>query len=422
MHLALVGLNHRTTPIEIREELAWGPEQCKDARVNLSSHVDEGMLLSTCNRTEIYSLVKNYEHGEEAIFRFLSDYSGVAADTIKPVVYRMKDREAISHLFKVASGLDSMIVGEYEVLGQVRRSLEDAEMAKLLRYPLLNLFQQAVRVGRKVRQDTAISRNALSVSSAAVEMAKKIFVNIEGRKVLVVSAGEAGKLAVEALVKSSVFDVSVTSRTFDKALSLASSLGGKAFPFHQMEEALAQTDIVISCSGAPHYIIERPVIEHVMNHRPERPMLLIDLAVPRDIDPQVKLINKVFLYDIDGLNDICDQNRSQREREIGKAEAVVESEVDKFMLWWESLDTVPTIAGLLTKAEDIRRSQLEKALPKIKGLTEEDQAQIDAMTKAMIKKIFHDPIMFLKNNSNGSGSQYVKSVRELFKLDKAPEQ
>lgn len=414
MHLILTGLNHRTTPLEIREKLAWGPEQCKEARVSLLNRVNEGMVLSTCNRTEIYSLVD--EKGKEAVFDFLSDYSGLALESVKPFLYHMRDRDAVSHLFKVASGLDSMIVGEYEVLGQVRRALEDAEAAKVLHYPLLNLFHQAVRVGRKVRQETAISRNALSVSSAGVELAKKIFVNVEGRKVLVISAGEAGRLAMEALIKSSVFNVMVISRTFDKALSLASSWGGKALPFHQMSEALLQSDIVISCSGAPHYILERPVIEQAMAKRQQQPLLLIDLAVPRDIDPQVKMIDKVHLYDIDDLNEICDQNRSQREKEIVKAEELIESEVTRFMQWWESLETVPTIAALLEKAERIRQRQLESALPRLKNLSAEDQGQIEAMTKAMIKKIFHDPITFLKNS--GNGSEHIKSLRELFKLDK----
>ncbi len=417
MHLILVGVNHRTTPLDLRERLALGPEQCKDARISLSNRVDEGTILSTCNRTEIYSMVKSYEKGEEGVFDFMADYSGVGIDTIKPLLYRMRDREAVTHLFKVASGLDSMIVGEYEVLGQVRRSLEDAQAAKVLRYPLLNLFQQAVRVGRKVREETAISRNALSVSSAGVELAKKLFGNIEGRKVLVISAGEAGRLAVEALIKSSVFDVTVISRTFEKALSLATTLGGKAMSFHEMGEALAQADIVISCSGAPHYIIERTIIEQAMSRRPQRPLLLIDIAVPRDVDPEVRSVSQVHLYDIDGLNEICDQNRAQREKEMGAAGVLVEQEVNKFMQWWDSLETVPTITALLQKAETIRQSQLQKSLPRIKNLSEEDQAQVDAMTRAMIKKIFHDPIMFLKENSNGTGSGHVKSLRELFKLD-----
>ncbi len=417
MHLILVGVNHRTTALEIRERLALGPEQCKDAQVSLLNRVDEGMILSTCNRTEVYSMVRDYQKGEDGIVDFLADYSGLGGDSIRPVLYRMQDRDAVTHLFKVASGLDSMIIGEYEVLGQVRRALQDAEAAKVLHYPLLNLFQQAVRVGRRVRQETAISRNALSVSSAGVELAKKVFGDIEGRRVLVISAGEAGRLAVEALIKSSVFDVTVMSRTFERALSLASTLGGKAMPFHQMGEALARTDIVISCSGAPHYIIERPTVEQVMNKRPESPLMFIDLAVPRDIDPEVKLVSRAHLYDIDDLNEICDQNRSQREKESGKAEILVQEEVDKFMQWWESLDTVPTIAALLQKAEAIRQEQLRKSLPRLKSLDEADQAQIEAMTRAMIKKIFHDPIVFLKQNTNGTGSAHVKSMRELFKLD-----
>ncbi|MBI4333455.1 MAG: glutamyl-tRNA reductase [Chloroflexi bacterium] len=415
MHLILVGLNHRTTPLEVREELAWSAERCKEARVSLLNHVDEGTVLSTCNRTEIYSVAKSWDKATGAIFDFLSDYSGVSLDKIKPHLYELRDREAVTHLFRVASGLDSMIVGEYEVLGQVRRSLEDAEVARVLHYPLLNLFQQAVRVGRKIRQDTAVSRNALSVSAAGVELAKKVFINIEGRKVLVISAGEAGRLAVEALIKSGAANVMVVSRSFDKALSLASSWGGKALPFHQMGEALVATDMVISCSGAPHFIIERPVVEQVMNKRPQRPLLLIDLAVPRDIDPQVKLINRVHLYDIDDLNQICDENRSHREKEIGKAEEIIEGEVTRFMLWWDSLTTVPTITALMEKAEQIRQRQLAAALPKLKSLNDEDRAQVEAMTRAMIKKIFHDPIMYLKNS--GNGSEHIKSLRELFKLD-----
>ncbi|MDP2718762.1 MAG: glutamyl-tRNA reductase, partial [Dehalococcoidia bacterium] len=376
---------------------------------------EQGMVLSTCNRTEIYSVNGDKPHHEELASRFLPKYSGVPENDLKPFLYSLTGQDVVRHLFRVSAGLDSMIVGEHEVLGQVRRALEDAEETRLVQNPLLNLFRSSVRVGRRVREETSISRNALSVSAAGVELAKNVFGNIQNCKVLVIAAGEAGQLAVKALIKSGIPNVIIASRDLENAAILAASLGGTAIPFHHFGEALSTVDIVISCSSAPHFVIELSAVQQAMQNRHNKPILFIDLAVPRDIHPDIKGLANVHLYDIDDLNEICITNRSRREKQIGKAEIIINEEVSKFMVWWDSLDTVPTITALMEKAEKIRRQQLETALPKFKNLCVEDRAQIEAMTQAMIKKLLHDPLTVLKKNGKGSSS--AQNLRELFKLE-----
>lgn len=415
MQILVVGLNHETSPVEIRERLALSTERLKEALCSLSEYVPQGIILSTCNRTEVYTLADQHCSEKEKLGGFLSALGGISLAELSPYLHTLRGEKAVRYLFRVASGLESMIVGEYEVLGQVRNALEQAQGTGEVRLPLSNLFQQAVRVGRRARQETAISKNAASVSGAAVELAKKLFKDLPGCKVLVIGAGEAGKLATKALVKSGVSQVDVTSRTYERALSLASEVGGKAVPFHHMEEALRVADIVISCSGSPHYILETSAVVEAMQARPQRPLLLVDIAVPRDIAPEVKGVENAHLYDIDDLKTIFDSNLQEREKEIEKVEAIVDEELAKFMAWCESLEAVPTISALVDKAEKIRRTQLARTLSKMQGLSDEDRAAIDAMTRALVKKILHNPIRRLKNSAQGDN--HIQIVQELFDLD-----
>jgi glutamyl-tRNA reductase len=308
-----------------------------------------------------------------------------------------------------------MIVGEFEILGQVRHALEEAERAGTVQSPLLNLFRQALRVGRRAREETAISRNAASVSSAGVELARQFFGDLTRCKVLVISAGEAGKLTARALVKTGIAEMTVTSRTYERAVALASRLGGRAIPFHHLKQALSEADIVISCSGSPHFILEPPAIEEAMRSRPERPLFLIDIAVPRDIDPEVKKVSNVLLHDIDDLRMVSEANVREREKEVEKVTALIEAEVTKFMEWWDSLKVVPTITALVNKCESIRQRELAKFISRRSHLSEEDRNQMEILTRSIIKKILHDPILRLKKH--GADGKYDQAVRELFKLD-----
>ena len=410
--IIVVGLNHKTAPVPVRERVAFSRGHIGEALQALSRHAPQGIILSTCNRTEIYT-VCNAQPYSDGVFDFLKTHSGISLEDLSPYLYTLEGEEAVRHLFRVASGLESMIVGEYEVLGQVREAMEEAKVSGLAACPTLELFQQAVGVGRRVRDETEISRNAASVSSAAVTLAKKLFGDLGGCKVLLIGAGEAGTLVAKTLVKVGACQVTVVSRSYDKAATLASEVGGTATPFHRLGEALGYADILISCSGAPHYVIESDAIRQAVQARSAQPLLLIDIAVPRDIDPGVKDIEGVVLYDIDDLNSVVESNRQLREQETTRAAAIVEAEVSKFMAWLSSRDKAPVIKALVGKAEQIRTAQLARTLEKIPSLSPEEQELLDIMTQAIVKQVLHSPISFIKKN-NGN---HIESILEMFELD-----
>ena len=420
MQLLAVGLNHKTAPVEIRERVALPTGQLGEALNALLNYVPQGIILSTCNRTEVYTVVeRDPVEGRQAVERFLSEYGHIALDQLAPYLYTYHGDDAARHLFRVASGLESMILGEYEVLGQVRTALEKAEASGLVHLPLLNLFRQAVRVGRKVRDETEISKNGLSVSSTAVELCRKCFGDLTECNVVVISAGEAAMLAAKALVKTGVGRISVTSRTYDKAAELAAGVGGEAVPFHHLGKALSTASIVISCSGSPHFILDSSSISEAMQTRPDRKLLLLDIAVPRDVNPAVKSIPNVLLYDIDDLKEVSECNRGYREAEVGKVAAIVEAETIDFAGWWEALEVRPTITALVAKAEKIRQAELARTLSKMPGLSAEDQQRLEAMSASLVKKLLHDPIRHLKNG--GLHENHIQVLRELFELEKDTE-
>jgi len=415
MQVLAIGLNHNTAPIEVREKLALGDWQIKEALISLRDHVPEGIILSTCNRTEVYTLADEQLSEAGNVESFLCELGDMPLDELSPYLYRFHSDEAVSHLFRIASGLESMIVGEFEVLGQVRQALADVENSGFVSLPLLNLFRQAVRVGRLARRETGISRNPVSISSVGVELARKIFDNFSDCRVLVISAGEASKLAVEALARYGIHQITVASRSYEKALDLASAHGGKAVPFHHLQEPLADVDIVIGASGAPHFILEPSDVSEAMQLRAHRPLVLIDLAMPRDFDPRIKGIENVHLHDIDDLKSVSGSNKKQREKEIQKVTGIIDEEVARFMSWWQSFKAVPTITALVDKAEKIRRSQLNSTLRKMQ-VTAEERTALDAMTQAIVKKILHEPISYLRNGDHGPGK--IQTAREIFGLDK----
>jgi len=415
MQIFVFGLNHETSPVEIREKLAISTERLNEALHSLFEYIPQGIIVSTCNRTEVYTLVGLDCSERKELESFLSALGNIPLTELSPYLHTLQGEKAVRYLFRVASGLESMIVGEYEVLGQVRNALEQAESTGRVRLPLLNLFRQAVRVGRRAREETAISRNAASVSAAAVEPAKKLFKDLSPCKVLVIGAGEAGKLATKSLVNFGVSRVEVTSRSYERALSLASAVGGKAIPFHHMEESLKAADIVISCSGSPHFILEASAVSEAMQTRSQSPLLLVDIAVPRDIAPEIKGIENVYLYDIDDIKVIVDSNLQEREKEIERVEAIIDDEVARFLSWWNSLSAVPTISALVNKAEKVRTAQVSKMLRKAQGMSDENQAAIESMSKAIVKNILDHAIKHLRN-SNGDES-CIQAVQELFDLD-----
>ncbi|MBI2857698.1 MAG: glutamyl-tRNA reductase [Chloroflexi bacterium] len=410
MQLVAVGLDHERAPVEIRERVAIPSARLKEAMLGLSDYVSAGIVFSTCNRTEVYAL----ENGASAIpgmENFLCERSGVNPADLLPRLFREREETAVRHLFRVASGLESQILGEFEVLGQLRHVLVEAEGLKTIDTLLVNLLKEAVRVGRRVRSDTAISRNAASVSSAAVEVARKFFPSLAACRVLVLGAGQAGKVAVESLVASQVAGLNVMSRSIEHASELAAALGGKAVPYHQLKQVLMETDIVISCTGSPHFVLDPSVLAEPLAAR-SNPMLLIDIAVPRDIDPGVKTLGNVVLYDIDDLEGVAKTNRRLREGEVSKASAIIDEEASKFMAWWRAREATPAISALISKAEAIRSQQFEKTVKGIPNLNQEDRRRLEAMTRSIVQKILHAPVSALRTNAGDS-----KTVRDLFGLD-----
>jgi len=416
MQIHVVGVNHSTTPIEIRERLAVSSAHVPDALSLLKKHVSQGLILSTCNRTEVYSIPKSGDSSQPGI-DFLKAWASISNDDLLPYVYCYHSEAAVKHLFRVASGIDSMIIGEFEILGQVNQSLEEAKKARMVEHPLRNLFHQALRVGRHVREKTGISKNALSVSSVAVALAAKAIGDLTRCRALVIGTGEAGRLVAKALKERGIAQITTTSRSYDKASTLAAALGGSSVDIGSLGQELATCDIAISCTGAPHLILDLKSVENAMQARSHRPLVIIDIAVPRDVEPQVGQISNVFLYDIDDFTHLSELNRKQRETEIKKAMEIIEAEVKRFTTWWQAMEVKPVISSLVRRAEDIRQTQLDMTLKKLRHLSAEEQQSLEAMTKAIVQKILHEPIQHLKTNSQ-KRDDYIRLVNELFRLDK----
>jgi len=416
MHLFVLGINHSTAPVAFREKLAIGSDSLGDALSLLRGYVAHGVILSTCNRTEVYTTSHNSRSAEQACLEFLKANAGLSDDDLLPYIYAYEDKRAVEYLFSVASGLKSMIIGEFEILGQVGQAMDAAEEAQMIDLPLRNLFRNAVRAGRRVREETQISRNALSVSSIAVDLATRVVGDIRDCNFLVVGAGEAGRLVVKSARDRGFHKVAVISRSQEKLAALEASMGVRPVTFRDFKVELGVSDIVVTCTAAPHLILDVPMVNDVMMNRPDLPLVIIDIAVPRDVDAAVDNIRNVFLYNIDSLNEISESNRELRERESIEAKEIVVTEADKFYTWWRSLEVKPTISALVTKAEQIRQRQLNATLKKLKGLSDEERDSLDAMTKAIVNKLLHDPIHLLKENADASEA-YTQILRQLFRLD-----
>jgi len=416
MQISLVGLNHRSAPVAIREKAAIGTQRLRDSLESLRSCVSHGVILSTCNRTEVYTVTGGDNQGTTSSLSFLQKYLDIPQHTLPLYTYVLEGKAAVEHLFSVTCGLDSMVIGEYEVLGQVRQALEAAEEAVMVSLPLRHLFQSAIRTGRRVREETGISKSALSVSSVAVELAAEAIGNLSNCKMLVIGAGEAGRLAARAARERGVSHIVVASRTRERALRLATELDGLPIGMNNVAEELATCDLVVACADAPHHVLDVSNVEAAMRRHPESPLVIIDIAVPRNVTPAVAQINNVFLYNIDHLTNISEQNRKQRETEIEEAGNIIAAKVKEFFAWWQDLEVRPVVAALMKKAEEIRRSHLNRTLKKLPPLSEEEQYSLEMMTRAIVTKILKEPIHGLKaNGRNDLG--YAEMVRELFQLD-----
>ncbi len=419
MIVAVIGLSHKTASLALRERLALGSEELPRALAYLSVQVGNGVIVSTCNRTELYFIAGPGQANAAAALQLLAGATGASQQRIERHTYFFLHEEAIRHLHSVAAGLDSMIFGEVEILGQVRQALEASASAGLSNVVLSRMFHSAIRVGRRIHSETFVSQHDRSVASAAVALAHQVLGEISGRRVLVLGAGEAGTLAIRALVRAGTRNVAIANRTYRRAADLARHLKVSATPLYRVPEELGQADIVVSASGGVRPLIGAQPLMQAMVRRDGRPILLVDIAVPRNIDPAVRSVPGVHLYDMDDLQTLCPAGPEEREREMAKAEAIMEEEVQRFLGWWRSLRAVPTIAELQRRVEAARQLELAKTLRRFNRLDDGQRQGVEALTRAIIKKVLHDPITRLKLHSEDQ--DYLAVTRELFGLDASEE-
>jgi glutamyl-tRNA reductase len=391
MKLLLVGTSHRLAPVEVRERVALDP----DGEAALAQRLGEGgeaVCLSTCNRTELYLAASDTDAVGERATGELADLAGVPHSELEPYLYRLEQDAAAAHLFRVAAGLDSLVPGEGEIQGQVRSAYGRGAVGPLLD----RLFRQALHTGKRVRTETAIGESPASVASAAAALAAQVFGDLSGRRILVIGAGKVGEVAARNLVKRGAELSFVANRTVDRASSLAERFGGSALPLDRVESELAQADIVVSSTSARDQILAREQVERVLPARKGRPLLLVDLAVPRDLDSAIKDVHGCFLYDIDDLEEVVEESLTGRRGEATKAEAIVAGEGARFREWLASLEAVPAITSLRERAEAIRRGELAKAGPRLAGLSDRERHAVESLTNQIVNKLLHQPIMRLK--------------------------
>ena len=423
MHLTLVGLSHKTAPVEIREKLTFPANRQEEALAILtqSSDVAEALILSTCNRTEIYAVTSTDVDGPSAIIDFLSEYHDLDRHELVRYLYISEGEPVIKHLFRVVASLDSMVVGEAQILGQVKDAYEHAFEFNGTGRIFNKLFRQSFEVGKRVRNETAIGESAVSISYAAVELAKKVFDTLEGRSVLILGAGKMSELTAKHLVSNGVAAVLVANRTYERAAELAKMFSGEAIAYEDLGKRLGDADILISSTAATTYVVDKAMVATAMKSRRGKPLFLIDIALPRDIDPAVNDLGDVFLYNIDDLSGVVEANLEVRLREAEKAETIIAEEMVAFEAWLESMEVVPTVAAIRAKAEQVRQAELEKAIKRLGGLSEKELKTIDAMSCAIVNKMLHGPTNRLKEVSGERyGVAYIEAARYLYGLDLNP--
>ncbi|HBW34534.1 glutamyl-tRNA reductase [Desulfosporosinus sp. BICA1-9] len=415
-----IGLNHRSAPVEIRERMSFHPSQMKEALKKLKSYPGlEGVLiLSTCNRTEIYAATTEVELGIVSIKKFLASQHGIEEKDFIEYSYVHTLYDAVRHLFRVTSGLDSMVRGETQIIGQVASAYEQANEAAVTNKAINVFFQTALAVGKRIRTETLIDQHPVSISYTAVELAKQHFGELEGKGILIMGAGEMSTLTAKNLVAAGASTVLVSNRSYEKAVNLAQEISGRAVRFDDMDQYLEEVDIVISATAAKHFVLLPQRIQEVMTKRKERPLLLIDIAVPRDIHPEVGDIPLVTLFDIDDLRGVIDRHHQEREIAALNAEKIIDEEMGHFLKWHNSLFVVPTIVALQQKGQKIKELQLERAFERLSGLTPKQEKIIRSMANSIVNHLLHVPITNLKEYASTSqGHLYTEILQNLFDLD-----
>ena len=422
MGIIVVGLSHKTAAIEVREKLNFPENTLPDALRKLMAYegIRESLIVSTCNRVEIYASVQESASGIERVKQFISDYHGLSREALEESLYVYPDAQGVRHTFRVASSLDSMVLGEAQILGQLKDAFDIALKTKTTSTILNKLIKKAISVAKRVRTETKLAEGAVSISSAAVELAKKIFGELEGKNVMLLGAGEMAELAAQHLLGNGVKNIMVANRTFERAEELAKEFKGDAIRFEHFPDALMMVDILICATGAPNYVVNRDMASRALKERRHKPIFMIDISNPRNIDPEVDKVDNVYLYDIDDLQSKVDVNTEGRAKEAERAEEIVSQEVETYLAWERALDAVPTIVDLREKVEDVRKRELEKALGSLNGITDDQKRAVEAMSQAIVNKLLHAPLVVLKQAASGTdtGDNTIAIARKLFNLDR----
>lgn len=418
--LYLVGLNYKTAPVAVRERFALtDPQVLEKGVVPLDGAIRECVILSTCNRVELLAVSRDADCGDKLLEHWAAA-RGESVAALKPYVYVHKNADAVRHLFTVASSLDSMVLGEPQILGQLKDAYRTALQKNTAKVILNRLLHKAFSVAKRVRTETAIASSAVSISYAAVELAKKIFDDMRETHAMLIGAGEMAELAATHLMNAGIASIRVANRTHERAVQLAGQYGGEAVYFDDLTRHLAQVDIVISSTGAHEPIIRAKDMREVLRKRKNKPMFFIDIAVPRDIDPDVNSLDNIYLYDIDDLKEVVEENLASRREEAARAHSIVAEESEIFCQWLKSLALQPTIVDLIRKGESIAQAELERTMKRLGPLPEEAREILEAMLGSVVKKLNHEPIMFLKRHlaeEEETSALHVSLVRRIFNLD-----
>ena len=419
MKLLVTGVNHKTAPVELREQLAIPGDRLAEATRTLLAHpgVSEAMILSTCNRVE---LVAAYDVALPDIEAWFEQYFPDAAAELRPHLYQYRDADAVRHLFRVASSLDSMVVGEPQILGQVKESYTVARTLGAVRTQLDRLLQSAFSAAKKVRTETEIGSSSVSIASVGVDLARKIFGSLDGKRVLLVGAGKMSELAARHLMQHGAKSFLVANRTHQRAIELAQRFHGRALRFEDLHAMADQADIILTSTGSQDFLFRREHGQQFLQRRKNRPMFFIDIAVPRDVDPEINKVDGVFLYDIDDLQSVASSNMSDRSREARDAESIIAAEVERFERRSAALDVVPTLVTLQQSIEAMRVAELRKAAARLQTLSPEQLAAVEAITRGLANKFLHLPLQALKSAAQAGDAATVEALREAFHLAAPP--
>jgi glutamyl-tRNA reductase len=422
MNIIAIGLNHRSASVELRERIAVPETRLAEALARLKGWpgIAEALILSTCNRVELYAVVKDTEHAFDSLREYLVKIDPtVSHEELAPYLYYLDGQDAIRHLFRVTASLDSMVIGEPQILGQVKEAFEAALSQKTTGLVLNKVLKKAISVGKRVRTETGIAANAVSVSYAAVELAKKIFQNLAGKTVLLIGAGEMAKLAARHLIQAGMQNVMITTRNYDVAMDVAKRFNGVPVLFSEFSREMAAADIVICSTGASSYLVGAEDVQQALRTRRNRPMFLIDISVPRNIDPAVGSLDNAYLYNIDDLQGHVEKNIEQRRQEAMKAEELVKSEVELVVKWIKSLDVIPTIVALRRKADEIQQAELNRILAKLGDVSPRQRELVEELAAAVTNKLLHGALVALKADADSSNGPLLAEVAQrLFELGK----